>query len=570
MTSIIDADAVDGLEFMSGGYPAQYGNRMSGVVDIHSANPTANRLSFAVSTTNISLLSEGQFSDGAAQWVVAARRTDLETVIGWVDPDNGLEPNFSDLFGKFALHLGNDTVLSASLLLARDEARYVEENGHVEEFLETAVNMRYGWISLKTAWSSRLYSDTILSAGRTERERSGWIDYSYQAGVVDDRRDFDVLALRQDWSLAVPDRHALAWGFDLRRGKATYDYSSFNMIRDPIMTGGETEVTVRDYLLFPEGDTYGLYATDRIRLLDRVVVEVGLRWDRQTYIDGDQLSPRVSALWEVGRRSNLRAAWGLYSQAQQLNELQVTDGVTTFFPAQQAEHRLLSFEHTWPGKLSLRVELYQKLFTDVMSRWENLLNPIEILPELEADRVLVDPERARAQGFEVALGRDGGKRWSWWASYANARAEDFIDGDWVPRAWDQRHTVSFDVNFRPSAGWNFNLGGVYHSGWPTTAVLAEWTTGPQGEPAIHVYPGPRNQERLEYYLRLDVRASRDFRLRRGTLSLYLEVMNLLNRENLARPESFWIYANPDGSLGVGNDWEAFVPIIPSLGIRWTL
>jgi outer membrane receptor protein involved in Fe transport len=570
LTGIIDAEAVDNLEFMSGGYAAQYGNRMSGVVDIRSASPVANRLSFGVSTTNISLLSEGQFAGGRAQWVVAARRTDLEAVIGWVDPDNGLEPDFSDVFGKLAYHLGNDTVLSASVLLARDKAHYVEENGRVEELLDTAVTMRYGWIGVKTAWSPDLYSDTILSAGQTERERSGWIDYSYQAGIVDDRRDFEFLALRQDWSLDLSDRHALTWGFDVRRVKSTYDYTSLGMIRDPVMTGGEVAVTERDYLLFPEGDTYGLFVADRFRLLDRLVVEAGLRWDRQTYIDDDQLSPRLNVLWELDKRTKLRAAWGLFHQAQHINELQVTDGVTTFSTAQQAEHRLLGFDHTWSRDLSLRVELFQKRFTDPMPRWENLLNPIEILPELEADRVLVAPDRARAEGFELALRRDGGRRWGWWASYAYARAEDNIDGEWVPRNWDQRHTVSFDVNFRPNAKWNFNLGGIYHSGWPTTAVLAEWTTGPGGAPAIRVYPGRRNRERLPYYLRIDVRASRDFRLRHGTFSLYLEVMNLLNRENLARPESFWIYANPDGSLAVGHDREAFVSLIPSLGIRWTL
>ena len=576
LTSIIDAEAVDGLEFMSGGYQARYGNRMSGVVDIRSASPVANRLSFAVSTTNISLLSEGQFAEGRAQWVVAARRTDLKQVIEWVDPDNGLEPDFQDVFGKFVYHLGNDTVLSASLLLARDEANYVEEEeeganaGQVEEVLETAATMRYGWIGLKTAWSSALYSDTILSAGQTERERSGWIDYPYQAGIVDDRRNFEFLALKQDWSLDVSDRHALSWGFDLRRVKSTYDYSSLGMIRDPIMSGGEVEVTDRDYLLFPEGDTYGLFVSDRFRLSGRVVVEAGLRWDRQTYVDDEQLSPRLSVLWEIDRRTKLRASWGLFHQAQHINELQVSDGVTSFYPAQQGEHRLLGFDHALARDIDLRVELYQKLFTDPMPRWENLLNPIEILPELEADRVLVDPDRARAVGVEIALRRDGGNRWAWWASYAWARAEDDIDGEWVARSWDQRHTVSFDVNFRPSAKWNFNLGGVYHSGWPTTAVLAEWVTGPDGTPAVGVYPGPRNGERLPYYLRIDARASRDFRLRKGSFSLYLEIMNLLNRENLSRPESFWISANPDGSLTVGHDSEAFVSLIPSLGLRWTL
>lgn len=570
VTSIIDAEAIDNLEFMSGGYAAQYGNRMSGVVDIRSASPVANRLSFGVSTTNLSLLSEGQFAGGRAQWVLAARRTDLKQVIEWVDPENGLEPDFQDVFAKFAYQLGSDTVLSGSLLFARDKAHYVEENGRVEELLDTAATMRYGWLGVKTAWSSALYSDTILSAGQTERERSGWIDYDYQAGIVDDRRDFEFLALRQDWSLDVSDRHALAWGFDLRRVRSTYDYTSLGMVRDPIMTGGEVEVTDRDYLLVPEGDTYGLFVSDRFRLSDRIVVEAGLRWDRQTYVGDDQLSPRLNVLWELDKRTKLRAAWGLFHQAQHISELQVTDGVTSFFPAQQAEHRLLGFDHAWPSGLSLRVELYQKLFTDPIPRWENLLDPVEILPELEADRVLVDPELARAGGLEIALRRDGGTRWGWWASYAYAKAEDEIDGEWVPRSWDQRHTLSVDVNFRPNSKWNFNLGGIYHSGWPTTAVLAEWTTGPGGAPAIRVYPGPRNQERLPYYLRIDARASRDFRLRHGTFSLYLEVMNLLNRENLNRPESFRLYVKPDGSLGVGADWEGFMSIIPSLGIRWTL
>lgn len=570
LTSIIDAEAIDGLELLSGGFPAQYGNRMSGVVDVRSSSPATDRLSFAISTTNISLLSEGQFARGRAQWVVAARRTDLEQVIKWVDPDNGLEPDFSDLFGKVAYHLGNDTVLSASMLLAQDKAHYVEENGHVEEVLDTDVKIGYAWLGWKTAWSSSLYSDTILSAGRTERERSGFIDYSYQAGTVDDQRDFEVLALRQDWSLSISDRHALAWGFDLRRVKSTYDYASYGMVRDPIMSGGEIQITERDLMLDPEGDTYGLYTTDRFRLLDDLVVEAGLRWDRQTYLEDDQFSPRLSVLWELNDRTNLRASWGLYHQAQHINELQVSDGVTTFFPAQQAEHRLLAFDHALSRDLSLRVELYQKLFTDVMPRWENLLNPIEILPELEADRVLVAPERARAQGVEIALRHDRGRRWSWWGSYAWARAEDDIDGEWVPRNWDQRHTVSFDVNFRPSARWNFNLGGVYHSGWPTTAVLAEWVTGPDGRPAVRIYSGPRNRERLDYYLRLDARASRDFRLRRGSFSVYFEIMNLLNRENLARPESFWLHSTPDGSLRVEYDQEAWVSIIPSLGVRWTL
>jgi hypothetical protein len=50
---------------------------------------------------------------------------------------------------------------------------------------------------------------------------------------------------------------------------------------------------------------------------------------------------------------------------------------------------------------------------------------------------------------------------------------------------------------------------------------------------------------------------------------YLEVMNLLNRENLARPESYSFVLNPDGTLDTVTEYEGALPIIPALGVRWT-
>jgi hypothetical protein len=211
LTSIIDAEAVDGLEFRSGGYPVQYGNRMSSVVDIRSASPMVNRLSFGVSTTNNSLLSQGRFACGRAEWVVADRRTDLKQVIQWVDPDNDLEPDFSDVFGKFAYHLGDNTVLSASLLLARDKAHYVEQNGEVEELLDLAATMRYGWIGLKTAWSAALYSDTILSVRQTKRDAGGSTSTTGRSSATGAT---EFLASRLELACRTGTR---SWGFDLRR-----------------------------------------------------------------------------------------------------------------------------------------------------------------------------------------------------------------------------------------------------------------------------------------------------------------------------------------------------------------
>lgn len=571
MLSIIDGETIDGLEFLSGGFPVAFGNRMSGVIDMTSSNAGPARTSLALSTTNLSLLSEGYFGGGRGRWLASARRTDLDKVIEWVDPENGLEPSFSDAFVKVSYLLGDRTTIAAEALGSKDDTHYVEQNGRLEELMDASSSNAYAWLNVKTAWTTRLLSQTVLSTGRVEQDREGFVDYWYQEGTMDDTRSFDVLGFRQDWSLDFADRHVLMWGFDARKQEATYDYTSYAVVRDPFFVeGGRPRVTDRDYHLEPQGDSYGVYLADRFRVAEPLIVEVGARWDRQTYTgQDDQASPRATLSWELGERTTMRAAWGVFHQPQHINELQLADGITTFWPAQRAEHRLLSLEHDLSQDYDVRLEVYQKKLTDVRPHYENLFNPIEIFPEIEADRVLVAPDRSEAAGVELMLRRNGGGRLSWWLSYAYAKAEDEIDGQWVPRSWDQPHSASFSVNYRPRQRWNFNLAGVYHTGWPTTGIEGEVLYDEDGYAYIVAHLQERNAERLPYYLRIDFRASRDFQLRRSTCAIFLEVTNLTNRENLNRPEGFGFQNNPDGSLDIEVEWEGWMPIIPALGIRWT-
>ncbi len=139
----------------------------------------------------------------------------------------------------------------------------------------------------------------------------------------------------------------------------------------------------------------------------------------------------------------------------------------------------------------------------------------------------------------------------------------------MPRSWDQPHAVSFSLSYRPDQRWSLNLSGAYHTGWPTTGVSA--TVWYDGNGQAHVVPRieQRNGERMPYYLRIDSRVSRDFRLRRGVCSIFLEVMNIFNRDNLGRPEGFNFRIRPDGSVEVTTEWEKGLPVIPSLGVRWS-
>ena len=296
--------------------------------------------------------------------------------------------------------------------------------------------------------------------------------------------------------------------------------------------------------------------------------EVGLRWDRQTWDEEDQLSPRLNVMFEASPTTTLRAGWGRFFQSQRLNELNLPDGDVTQYPAQLAEHWTFSIEHRFAAELMFRIDAYAKDFRGLRPRYENLLNAIELFPEAMPDRVQIAAERGRARGLEVLLKNSGIGRWSWWFSYALTTVEDDIDDELVPRSWDQPHAAAFGVNVELPKRWNLNLGGVYHTGWPTTAISGEVVDWVDGEPIVELSYGPRNGERYPDYLRFDVKATKVWSLTHGDLSLILEIVNFTNRENVCCTEGVVPLVLDDGTVEVDSENGYWAPIVPTLGLMW--
>jgi outer membrane receptor protein involved in Fe transport len=312
------------------------------------------------------------------------------------------------------------------------------------------------------------------------------------------------------------------------------------------------------------GWTYGWFFADRFRLGERLTIEAGARWDRQTYSDDSQWSPRLNAVVDLGPRTALRASWGHYWQSQGIQELQVVDGVDIFHPAQLNRQLTVALDQRFGDRNRLSVQAYAKSLTDLRPRYENLFDTFDIFPEGQSDRVLVAPERGRSRGLELLFERRR-KRLDWWFSYALSKAEDRIDGAWVPRSWDQRHAVSYSFNLRPSAHWNLNLAGVHRSGWPTTDVVL--VTDP-GATFPRLEPGPRNSDTRPAYHRFDLRASRSFVVPHGEIKLFLEVTNIFDHDNQRSVSDFEISRTPDG-FAVEREVETWFPRLPSFGVTWT-
>jgi hypothetical protein len=280
------------------------------------------------------------------------------------------------------------------------------------------------------------------------------------------------------------------------------------------------------------------------------------------------VSPRLNALRGIGGRGELRAAWGVAHQGQGIHELAIEDGLTRFFAPERVEHVAVGYTHRLAPGWSARWDLYRKDYSRLRPRFENALDPLQLIPEGALDRVRIDATRALARGMELTVRREAERGFAGWASLVLARARDLEPGAGpVPRSWDQARSLSLGLSWT-GVKWNLNLTGLYHSGTPTTDLRPAQITPPGGEPVDVIVAGPRNAARLGDYARIDLRASRSVLLRKGRFHYYLEVTNLLDRENPCCRESYFLQTGQDGRVDLRLREASWLPRLPSFGIQF--
>ncbi|MEM9293484.1 MAG: TonB-dependent receptor [Acidobacteriota bacterium] len=582
--SIIDPDTLGGIDIINGGFPSQYGDRMTGVLDMTTRRPTQRNLDLGISLSSASAKMGGLLPNDKGSWMGSLRRGYLDIVLGIVGDDDeeeseGNGPAYWDLFGKLDYQLTDSQTLTFNVLAADDsldqKSTEIEDGFPEREELDTGYGNAYLWGRHLATVNPSLFVESAVSLGRVDRDRTVSEEGFNYEFAIQDVRQMDVLSLKQDWNWQLSDRHYLKWGFEGRSYDVEYDYFNTRLFLDDIGTpAGAAGSGITQFKESFSDEQYGLYLADRIRVSDPFTVEIGARWDQQGLTDEDQFSPRLNAVYNLGNAGVLRASWGYFHQSQRPNELQVEDGETRFFPAERAEHRLIGWERSFrlgQRDYNLRVDAYQREITDPRPRYENLFDAFSPNPEATSDRILLAPESASAQGLEIFLSRRSGSKFSWWVGYALSEVTDLIGGRDVPRSIDQTHALTIDLNWRPGPKWNFNFAWLYHTGWPTTGISGTTETAPDGTVSIVPVVGPLYGENLDDYHRLDMRASREFSLSSGkTLELFVDIQNVYNRENQAGfqvdDRSFALLDN--GEVEYIPNEETFLGIVPSFGLRW--
>jgi TonB dependent receptor len=301
----------------------------------------------------------------------------------------------------------------------------------------------------------------------------------------------------------------------------------------------------------------GAYTAVRWSVSPALTILPGVRGDRWSLTGQSTVSPWMQVHWRPASSSLVRAATGLYQQFPHFEQILGAWG-TPGLNRERAAHFDVGLEQSFGSSARVQVTLYNR-------EERGMLRRVGAETRLVGSMLVRGSTAARyenrldgfSRGVEVMLQRLDSSGVSGWISYSYGRNRyrDVVTGEWFWGDLDQRHT--------------FNVYGLYRIS-PRTSVGAKLRVGSNfPAPGYYVHDGGRhflddvrNEVRLPSFARLDLRANRTFSWSSRRLTLFAEVINLLNRENVRyHPPSI------DGrTFEARRLFESLLPVVPSAGI----
>jgi len=590
--STVDIEAIESVDLLTGGFTADYGDRMSGVLNMKTKTPKEDQrqTSLGFSLMNMRLFSMGAFHDNKGEWLFSARRGYLDIINKLMKNEFKLQPKYYDVLGKMEYKLNNIHSLAAYGFLASDQYRLDEkvlEKGMTEpniDYSDTKYKNNYAWLTWNSIFSSKLYARSILYTGLLTQKRYG-NNYDNDpkahlvAATISDDRDMQIFGIKQDWTYQLSQKVLFKYGMDIKKLKAKYNYSN-NINNEYVLANDSLSAYNHSHKtdISTSGNQAGLYLSTRFQVLTPLTVETGIRYDYSSYSNDELWSPRLNLVYALGRATFLRLGWGHFYQSQTIDELNVQYEDNSYYPAELAEHFVLGFEHRFNNGLQFRAEGYLKQITNTPPVYYSFANIDEFYPEARTDLIKLIVNEAKTKGIEFYLKYDTGKKYSWWFSYVLSEAQDDVSDivyagrlvkqtGWLPRAWDQRHTINLDLNYRPNVKWHFNFSWNYRTGWPTTDFVVASKQREDGSLAYYHDHGLFNGTRFPSYHRMDVRVNRHFYTSKGKVTTFLHIINLYNHDNVYSYDHE-VYDFHTDHPRIAIEAETYFPIMPFLGVSW--
>ena len=543
---LVNSDILESVTLLSGPHPQRLNSHLGSRLDFTTRDGSRERLTVRglISASAASTVWEGPLGTSRkASWLVAVRQSYLDWLLQAIDTTSGAAFGYTDGQAKLTIDLSPRQSLRASFIAGRSALRDEEESPGPNTLVHGKTSSLIGNLQWRFTPSTRFAVTQQVYALKADFGNS-----VTDGRVRDEGSDLDVT-----WRGGAEWRPSSAHVFEF--GAQAQSLSATRVNRRFTQTSTTTFVDADRDAWSAAG-----WAQYRWTPSARFSVIPGARLERWDLIDQSKASPWLLAEYEI--RSGLRARLGAGVQHQ----APTFDQALFVFPetrlvAERSASIEIGLEQQLGSALRVSGSVYHRRDKDLL-RFEDA----EI--RLEDNRVVL-PQASNWQnalngdtnGVELKLERRSANGLNGWLSYAwnKSELEDARgDGQAAERFfadYDQRHTVNTYVAYRWSGRTSVSARWRYGSNFPIRGYIDTNAAG-------FTLSAQRNLLRLPAYSRLDVRADRTFTYKRSRLTLFMEVVNAMNRDNF-RPSSAGVNIN---TRRVFEPMETTFPLLPVAGI----
>ncbi len=563
--SIFNSDAIKDIQIFKGGIPAQYGGRLSSVLDIRQKEGNNQKFSGkgGIGLISSRLLFEGPIGSERASFMVAGRRSYMDLFLKLSsDPElRDTKLYFYDLNAKVNYEIGDKDKIFLSAYLGDDVFQFKND-----------FKMRWGNQTGTLRWN-HLFSEKLFSNFTVN-----YSNYNYELGVPDVPDNIDPFSWKSaivnvtakgDWGWYISPDLTLKYGasalyYEFQPGEVeffgdTTNFTNFNINAEHALESGlylSLEQNLGNRLNLQYGLRYShfqnmgkgevyLYNSEQPESRNQIIDT--LSYDSFENIKSFQgWEPRLALRYSLNEKTSLKAS---YNRTKQYIHLVSNTTAATpldiwkpsgphVSPATADQFAFGIFRNFQDNTYETSLEVFYKEFQDLL----DFKDGAELLFNQTLETELL-AGNGRAYGMELLVRKAKGKTTGWLGytlSRSERKTEGINQGEYYPSNYDKLHDLSLVIGHQLSKKWEVSANFAFMSGravtYPNARYMYEGISPPNYD--------NRNGARTPAYHRADLAFNWNFSDETKALkqSLSMGIYNLYGRKN---PYSIYFRQNED-------------------------
>ena len=563
---IFNIDLVDRIDFSGGGFSAEYGNALSSALNVsyRQANRDSIKGTVSLGLIDLGIVAEIPMSKKISL-LCAGRRSYLDPIIKMISPEEKISVRYYDIQTKLDYDLNPRHKISLLAIYSDDKDKIGPQ---VDEYSSQG-NIKFQSKSIVVKSNKRnnflmdaKYSDLLVAlttrhilSGRfvlnsefsfyREDETSpiyhrDTTNYEYSKADLfnqmyyyrDDIKSYNLMNYEGKLSgkIMFNQHNNSKIGLYFRRSDLDYTRtlikywdSKNNLDKYPDTTHLVTRPTDigSNSVQYFKANAYkvGGYLTHAWQATPKLTLNLGMRADYFELNKELDISPRTNLSYAIQPDLKVSASWGIFYQSPIMKQLKYSYVTTDNTKSQKATHYLLGFEKK-SNNTTFKIETYYKKYDQLLPLERTSLG--EILYEVK-DNI--------ANGYSMGIDVEyivTKEHFDFWLNYSLGSAKERLNGTshYYSRYTDQRHSLSSMLLFKLKKQNEISFKMTYGSGYAYQSMIYN-TTLKQWKPYDEIASA-----HLPYYLSIDLRYQKEFKLFSNASRFYLDLMNVLNRKNI--------------------------------------